>query len=74
MSITTGQTIPSPCYGCEKRHMRCHSECADYAEYTRLTTALREERRARADCARAISDVKRNIRNDSKGRRKGDDR
>ena len=25
----------APCKGCEKRHPYCHSECKDYADYSR---------------------------------------
>ena len=28
-----------PCYGCEKRHSGCHSECESYKEYHDKRTA-----------------------------------
>lgn len=26
--------MKSPCKGCEKRHLGCHSECLDYIQYS----------------------------------------
>lgn len=35
----------NPCYGCKKRHTRCHVDCADYAVF-RQKNAERNARRA----------------------------
>lgn len=34
-----------PCYGCEERHYRCHSECEKYLDWQRTHTAIMEEHR-----------------------------
>lgn len=38
--------IDNPCYGCKKRHTRCHAGCTDYADFKRKRDAQNERRKA----------------------------
>ena len=36
----------SPCKGCNKRYVGCHSDCEDYLKFAENRKAIREERAA----------------------------
>ena len=38
--------ITNPCYGCEKRHTRCHADCKDYETFTKQRAKENERRKA----------------------------
>lgn len=38
--------ITNPCYGCEKRHTRCHADCQDYDNYAKQRAKENERRKA----------------------------
>ena len=33
----------SPCKGCEKRHFKCHADCAEYLEWAAKDRELRQK-------------------------------
>lgn len=41
-----GERLDNPCYGCKKRHTRCHVDCTDYAEFKRKRDAQNKRRKA----------------------------
>lgn len=38
-----------PCYGCDKRHVGCHSSCESYKEYQKKIAEQREAIRKKKD-------------------------
>ena len=36
--------MANPCYGCQKRHENCHSECEDYQDFAREREEIRRQK------------------------------
>ena len=41
----------NPCYGCEKRHFKCHSSCDDYKQWRIYFEQEKEKERLEKDTA-----------------------
>lgn len=50
-----------PCYQCTKRHHLCHSSCADYEEYKRLSAERAEIIRKKREEDYLLSDARMRI-------------
>lgn len=46
---------PSPCDGCEKRHMRCHGSCKEYADYDAKRRQVRRKQYLEGEVAHAVA-------------------
>lgn len=54
-------TPTAPCLNCDKRHTRCHAECAAYADYSRYCASRRARRKQYAEIKDGYYDNKRQI-------------
>ena len=46
-----------PCFGCNKRQMRCHSTCEDYIAYKDRLAQIKAEMIKKSDADQAVRDV-----------------
>lgn len=64
----------SPCKGCEKRHLHCHSGCERYNEYRSQLEKNKAERHAKVEENAFMYDIKKSVARRYDRRRKGDDK
>ena len=53
-----GSMIKSPCFGCENRHISCHSECEKYVQYRKYREKSYEERRKMVEFEESFNSVR----------------
>lgn len=44
------------CHGCAARHVGCHAECAEYAEFKRKRDAAKDKKRGDGDVCALLSE------------------
>ena len=61
--------LQAPCKDCEKRYLRCHSECADYINYNNKQQKVRDERAARSEeCQMIVKQINESRKRMTRGR------
>ena len=53
--MTYNDGPPSPCDGCQKRHIRCHGSCKEYIDFDNQRRLVRRKRYLEGEVADVVA-------------------